>query len=48
MAAEMGMIVYAEIYVVYNIAAGYRSKEAAHYAKKRSLSAMGSMYSPPL
>ena len=44
--AEVGMIVRAKEDVQGNIAVGYRSEKAAHYAKNSSESVMGSMYLP--
>ena len=44
--AEVGMVVRAEKDVQGNIAVGYRSEKAAHYAKNSSESVMGSMYLP--
>ena len=40
------MIVRAKEDVQGNIAVGYRSEKAAHYAKNSSESVMGSMYLP--
>ena len=44
--AEVAVVIHAEEHIHHDVAAGRRTKEAAHYAKKSSESVMGSIYVP--
>ena len=44
--AEVAVVIHAEEHIHHDVAAGRRTKEAAHYAKKSSESVMGLIYVP--